>query len=247
MAVGVLLLFGNFLFLGEFTLTDLWPLLLVLLGAQILIRGDILPSVASRTFGITRGSVEAAMLEIHAGEIDVHLRCLDQKHNERLIAGQYASNSRPDLTVEGVYAHLKLDRARTSWLSFADWDMAISAELPWQVLATSHLGQIDLDLSEAIVQGALISTGFGDIHLTVPRESFEPVFIRSTLGHIHIHTPPGSQARIITHPGRFSRVQASETRYEMAEQNVYSARDAAPDSNAVEIHIRGQFGDVYLS
>ena len=74
--VGVVLLLDNFLLLGDFNPTLLWPLLLVIAGAQILLQGDILPVRQAKTFGITRGSVEAGTLDISAGEIDVNVRAL---------------------------------------------------------------------------------------------------------------------------------------------------------------------------
>ena len=71
---------GNFLLLEEFNMLDLWPLLLVIPGVQVLLRGDLVPDDAARPFGITRGSVESATLHINAGEIDVEIGGLPGMH-----------------------------------------------------------------------------------------------------------------------------------------------------------------------
>ncbi|MCL4255000.1 MAG: hypothetical protein KJ043_14645, partial [Anaerolineae bacterium] len=113
--VGVILLLSNFGLLGDFNVVALLPLLLVIAGAQILLRGDFIPNADTRDFGITRGSVESATLEISSGTIDVDILALQREG--RLIAGQFAVNSRPMLDVRDTYAHLKLFRSKTPWWS----------------------------------------------------------------------------------------------------------------------------------
>ena len=130
-ALGIILLLDNFLLLSGFNAAALWPLVLVVLGAVILLRGDFVPSDEARSFGITRGSVESAALEISAGAIDVQGYALQRE--SRLIAGQFAANSRPSLDVQGTHANLRMDRAATPWLSFADWKVGLARDLPWSL------------------------------------------------------------------------------------------------------------------
>jgi hypothetical protein len=242
--VGLVLLLDNFLLLGDFELVNLWPLLLVVAGAQILLRGDLVPSWESRTFGITRGSVESATLEVSAGEIDVEARALQREG--RLIAGQFASQSRPALNVTGTHAHVKMERAATPWLSFADWQIGLARDLPWQVLVSTYLGQVNLDLSNLVVQDAVVATGIGDIRLVCPFETFGPVHLRSALGNIHVVTPPGHRVRIHFEESRLFHIRADENRYEPYE-GAYISRDARDDAPLVEIHVAGTFGDAYLA
>lgn len=245
--IGGLLLLGNFFLLGALDIFDLWPLLLVLIGAWILLRGDVVPSSDFRTFGITRGSIESATLEVNSGEIDVQIRGLQSRNAERLIAGQYAQGARPALETTDVHAHLKLERHRTPWLSFADWEMGLSLDLPWQIVFSSHLGQITADLSQVIMQNALISTGIGDIHLTTPPEAFESLYVRSILGNITLITPPEYHVRITVEGGRFFGIHVDEERYHSTEDGVYLARNADDNLPLVDIVIAGTFGDAYLT
>jgi hypothetical protein len=244
-AVGVVLLLNNFLLLGDFNATALWPLLLVVLGAIILLRGDFAPNSEGRTFGITRGSVEEGTLEISSGEIDVAIRALQQEG--RLIAGQFATNTRPALRVNETHTTLKMDRASTPWLSFADWEMGLARDLPWQILVSTHFGQVNLDLSNLIVQEAIVGTGFGDIRLVIPGEALGSVQIRSTLGNIHLITPVGYRALIHVKTGRLFKVQADPHRYEETEPGIFAAYDAHEAAPLVEIHVSGTFGDAYLT
>jgi LiaI-LiaF-like transmembrane region len=231
-AVGILLLLSNFLLLGDFDLVSLWPLALVLVGAAILLRGDLLPNADARTFGITRGSVESATLEISAGEVDVQIRGLQQEG--RLIAGQYAFSSRPGMRVNDTHAYLKMERAATPWLSFADWQMGIAHDLPWQLLISSYLGQVNLDL-------------LGLIRLVCPVEALAPLDLRSTLGNVHIVTPMGYRTQIAVQGGRLFRVHVDTYRYEEVETNVFISREADEGAALVEVTVSGTFGDVYLT
>ena len=242
---GVALLLNNFLLLSGFNLTALWPLLLVVAGAQILLRGDLIPRGEGRAFGITRGSVESASLEVSAGEIDVNARPLQREG--RLIAGQFAADSRPDLQVTDTHAVLKMDRAATPWLSFADWELGLSPDLPWQIYVTSHLGQLRLDLSGLIVAEGVIASGIGDIRLVCPRETMGPIRLQSALGNIHISTPDGANSRITTRKSRLFSVQADETRYDEVEPGVFVSRDSDEGAPQIEVTVSGTFGDAYLT
>lgn len=245
--LGVLLLLSNFFLLGEFDLLDLSPILLVIIGAVILLRGDILPSDDFRTFGITRGSIESATLEINSGEIDVSIRALQTRNTERLIAGQYANQARPNLDVQDVHAYLMMERSQTPWLSFADWEMGVSQDLPWQVVISSYLGQVNADFSHVIMQNALISTGLGDIHFVAPSEAFETIYLRSLMGNIIIHTPENYNVRLMIEGGRFFGLNVDENQYEEIETGIFVNRHSNDELPLVDIVISGTFGDAYLS
>jgi hypothetical protein len=244
-AVGVALLLNNFLLLSGFNLTALWPLLLVIAGAQILLRGDLVPSAEARSFGITRGSVESATLEISAGEIDVQARALQREG--RLIAGQFAADSRPELEINETHTTLRMHRAATPWLSFADWELGLALDLPWQLLISTNLGQVQLNLEGLIIQDAVIATGLGDIRLVCPQEAFGPLYLRSALGDIHVTTLPGQAARLTVRGGSMFRVHVNEQRYRQVEPGVYLALDAQANKSALDVQISGTFGDAYLS
>lgn len=245
LVAGLVFLLDNFLLLGDFNAVALLPLLLVVIGAQILLRGDIVPGTDTRTFGITRGSVESGTLEISSGEVDVEVRALQR--DGRLIAGQYAAQSRPYLNVQNNYAHLKMDRAATPWLTFADWQVGLARDLPWQLLVSTHLGQVNLDLSGVILQDAVVATGFGHIRLICPTEALGPLYLRSTLGNIYVVTPPGYRTQVVVRGSRLFPVRVDDRRYERVQPGVYLARDATEDAPLVEIIVSGTFGDAYLA
>jgi hypothetical protein len=151
------------------------------------------------------------------------------------------------MAVGETQAHIKMDRAATPWLSFADWEMGLARDLPWQIFVSTHLGQVNLDLSGLIVENVVAATGIGDIRLTCPAEALGPLRLHSALGHIQITTPPGYRAQISVHGGRMFGIHADAHRYEELEPNTFVTRDANETTPLVEISVSGTFGDLYLA
>lgn len=244
-ALGVVLLLNNFLLISGFNVSTLLPLIFVIIGAIILLRGDIFAGGAGKNFGITRGSVESAALEISAGAIDVQVYGLQREG--RLIAGQYAPDARPALSVEGANARLKMDRAATPFFSFTPWTVALARDLPWKLYTTAHLGQVNADLTGLIVDGGVIATGFGDIHLVTPTEVLAPIYVRSALGNIRVIVPPGQNVRIVCRESRLFSVNVDETRYTSPEPGVFLARDPSANHPEATLFVSGLFGDAYFA
>lgn len=243
--VGGLLLLANFFLLGNFQLTQLWPLLLVLVGAQILLRGDAKLSEDTRTFGITRGSLESATLEINSGEVDVRIRALPPQSAERLIAGQYAPQARPALHAEDTHAHLTFQRGATPWFAQTDWELGLSGELPWQILLGSSLGAATIDLRQVITHEARISTGFGDIHCVAPAEAFQPLHLISTLGNITLEVPDDVAVIVHIQASRFSNIHVNNERF--IEEETLTYHTTSLDGSApIQIFIKTGFGNIHL-
>ncbi|NLX09683.1 MAG: DUF4097 domain-containing protein [Chloroflexi bacterium] len=246
--VGVVLLLDSFLLIN-LKLSVLWPLVIVLVGVQLLLRGDVGLSWQAQTFGITRGSVQSASLEVESGEVDVQVRAL--RKPGRLIAGQYTSRSRPALSVRNNHAALKLRRGQTWWPSLADWDLGLALDLPWGVLISSFLGQLDVDLRGLQVERAYLSSGLGSVTLACPDYVPGPIFARSTFGDVRLSLPPDSRAAIRIKAGPFGRVRADQARYVEVEPGLYRTieSDETPDQETIDLDITAStvFGSIYLS
>jgi hypothetical protein len=248
---GVALLLDNFLLI-DLDLTPYWPVVLVLFGLGILVRGDIAPSWGAHTFGITRGSVESAAIEIESGEIDVQLQAL--RKSGRLIAGQYTARSRPSLAVRNNRARLTLHRGQTWWLSLADWDVGLAHDLPWEVLMSSHLGRLDADLRGIQIERAYVASGLGDVSIACPARCRGELVARSNLGDVRVSIPPHSTAVVHVQTGPFGRVRADAERCVEIAPGVYTIGDhAEQDADEIQTHAdltitaATVFGTVHLS
>jgi hypothetical protein len=249
MIVGVVLLLSNFLLL-DVDVTPYWPVLLVLLGVQLLLRGDIALSWQAHSFGITRGSVQSASLEIESGELDVQVRAL--RKPGRLIAGQYTARSRPGLNVRNNHATLRMQRGQTWWLSLADWDVGLAQDLPWGLLVSSYLGRLEIDLRGLRIDRVYAASGIGSVNLACPQQAAGVLFARSTFGDVRLSIPEGSQAVIRTAARPLGRVRVDPSRFRLVEPGVYATvlpDDSDADSAAVDLNVTAStvFGSIYIN
>ncbi len=246
---GGMLLLHELLLLEDINLLTLLPLLLVVLGVLLLVRGDLVPSQQARAFRITRGNVEHATLAVNSGEIDVRLYPLPEEAKEYLVAGQYAPQARPQLVAEGTQAYLTFDRAQTRWLHWADWEIGLAQALPWELFLSASLGQIEADCTGLIVSGARLRSGFGDLRFTCPLELLgdEPIDLYAALGSVQVLVPQGYNVQVTLHSTRFFKAHVNTTRFVQVDEQTYAPRDANPNNPPVAVSVRGAFGDAYLA
>ncbi len=247
-AGSVVLLLNNFLLI-DIDIAPYWPAALVLLGLQLLVRGDIAPTWQAHTFGITRGSVQSAAIEIESGEIDVQLQAL--RKPGRLIAGQYTARSRPGLVVRNNRAMLSMQRGQTWWLSLADWDVGLAHDLPWEILMSSHLGRLDADLRGLAIARAYISSGLGHVTVACPEQCDQEISARSTLGDVRLSIPPRSRAIIKVNAGPFARVRYDRERFAEIEPGLLVTahnQDDSSEQRQPDLHIiaSSAFGTIQI-
>jgi hypothetical protein len=244
---GLILLLKNF-FLIDVSVAPYWPVILVALGIQLLLYGDIVPSWQAHTFGITRGSVESASVEIESGDLDVQLRAL--RKSGRLIAGQYTARSRPGLTVRHNHASLRMQRGQSWWLSLAHWDVGLANDLPWGVLISSYLGHLEADLHGLSIERAYVSSGIGNVSVACPHHAAGTVFARSTFGDVQLTIPDDSRVQITVKTGPFGRVRVDESRFKQVEPGIYVNHDAeteAAENPGLNVVASTVFGSIYIS
>lgn len=242
--VGALLLLHNYLLL-EFNVLDLWPVLLILLGLQVVLRGDIGLSWASQPFGITRGSVEAGTLQVSSGELDIQLSALQQPG--RLIAGQYTARSRPALETAGNRAILTMQRGNTWQLSLAGWEIELARDLPWSLSLSSFLGHVHADLRDLIISDVQIATGITNIHVIAPNSSAGPMTLQSTFGNIYLSLPPEIDAKLTVQASRLFQVRIQASRWQSTGPDQYATAHEDETSDTLEITVSGTFGDLILT
>lgn len=246
---GGALLLNGLLLLGDINLLTLLPLLLVVVGVLLLVRGDLVPSQQARAFRITRGSIEHATLAVNAAEIDLRLYPLPEEAQEYLVAGQYAPQARPQLSADGTHAHLTFDRAQTRWIHWADWEIGLAQGLPWELFMSASLGQIEADCTGLILSGARLRSGFGDVRFNCPIELLgsTPIDLYAALGSVQVLVPHGYNVQVTIHSTRFFKAYIDTARFVKVDENTYTPHDANPDNPPVTVSVRGAFGDAYLA
>ncbi len=241
---GILLLLHNYL-LFDFDILQFWPLLLVALGIQVLLRGDLGISWASQSFGITRGSVESGTLRANSGELDLSLNALQREG--RLIAGQYTARSRPQLVADGNRAILTMLRGKTWSLSMADWQIGLATDLPWKLLISAYLGEIEADMRGLIIEQAHFATGIGDLRIVVPDSPAGHIIVRSTLGDIYLTVPDNMEASLTVNGSPFFGKPTESNRWRRVSDNQYVTQGYEEVIEPLELTVYGTFGDLILS
>ncbi len=242
--IGIVLLLHNYLLL-DFDVWRLWPLLLIVLGLYIVLRGDLgLRTV--QNFRISRGSVEAGTLRASSGDVDIHLNALEGQEG-RLIAGQYTALSRPELTTQGNRAIITMQRGRTWLLSLADWQIGLATDLPWEIVLSTFLGEINGDLRSLIIDRACIATGLGDIRLIAPDRPAGPLVIRSTLGNIHLTVPANMEASLTIEAGPLFSINLEDRRWRSAGSRRYVTAGYTGAIEPLDITVGGTFGGLTLT
>ncbi|PJF42909.1 MAG: hypothetical protein CUN55_09445 [Phototrophicales bacterium] len=240
---GALLLLDNFLLI-EIDIQTIYPIVLIWIGLQLLWRGDIAPSWQAQTFGVTRGNVTEGQLEISSGEIDVKIR--PSRNPERLIEGQYTARSRPSLKVRNRRAVLKMQRGTTWLFSLADWQIELARDLTWTLLASTHLGQLDIDMRGLQVERAYVASGIGDIRLICSDCRAGEVVARSNLGDVRLAIPDGIPAIIRVEAGPLCRIIRHSKRYLEQPDLAIVTQEYDPDSPAITVKVSATFGNIHL-
>jgi hypothetical protein len=245
---GILLLLNNFLLLKSEALTRFAPVLLVLVGLQLLLRGDLGLTWQSYTFGITRGNVQTASLEAVSGELDIKVRAL--RREGRLIAGQYTGRSRPTLALRGEHAHITMQRGQTWPFSLADWEVGLARDLPWTLLVSTHLGEIDVDLRGLYIDEAHVAAGLGDVRVTLsdvmPEGDSYGVRVCATMGNITLVVPQQVEAVIVVRSKVTGHLNIDETRFLMIEPGIYATLGYQRSATPAAVELSTTFGTVRL-
>ncbi|HRE49081.1 MAG TPA: DUF5668 domain-containing protein [Aggregatilineales bacterium] len=244
-ALGVVLLLGNFRLIDAGTILRFSPALLIVAGLQLLLRGDVGLTWQMQTFGITRGTVRTASLEASAGELDVKIRAL--RREGRLIAGQYTARSRPELETRGDHARLFMRRGAAWAFSLADWEVGLAKDLPWTLLISTHLGELDIDLANVRVNQADFATGFGDIRLILGDGIAGGVRASSTFGHITIVVPNEVEAVIRVADRPLARLQVDESRFLMVQPGLYATLGYREAEGLIYCEVGSTFGVVRVN
>lgn len=241
--IGILLLLDNFLLIS-LNVLEFWPLVLIFIGLQLLWRGDLAPSWQAESFGITRGSVIAGALEVSSGEVDVRLRATQRP--DRLITGQYTARSRPMLNVRNNRASLTMRRGNTWLFSLADWEVDLAPNLPWALLISTHLGQLDVDLRGLNIDRAYIASGIGNIRLICPDQVEGPILARSTFGDVRLALPEKVPAIIRIKAGPLCRVIRHSRRFLEQPDRIMVTDTYSPETPALDITVTSTFGNIHL-
>lgn len=224
--IGAALLLGNFGYLSGLRWTDvlqLWPILLVLAGVDVMLRSRsflaaaiveiaiIVVTVAYLASGITIGPVAASYDTVvpRAGATSATLT-VNYGAGALTLSGGGADlvsvrSTRQDVTrtvdQTGASAVVVLSSSSEAILGYAGrdrtWDITLPADVRTSMTLNLGAGDFDIDLSNIKVARATINAGASDLTVRLPRPSGDvPMTISTGMSSIQIDVPAGVAYRI---------------------------------------------------
>jgi hypothetical protein len=144
-----------------------------------------------------------------------------------------------------------MGRGRTWLLSLADWEIGLARDLPWELLLSAHLGDLDVDLRGLSVARAFLATGIGDVRIVASEVVSGEVYGGSTLGNVTLIVPPEVTALVHVEPGAIARLQVDETRFLLVESGVYGTlgydQKLAEGVQPFRVRLASTFGNIRLA
>ncbi|MEK6206659.1 MAG: hypothetical protein AABM32_03370 [Chloroflexota bacterium] len=239
-ALGIVFLLANAGFVGEGALrrlVDLWPVALVLIGLDILVRDRstavaiivevavIAASVAYAVAGPATGLVPVGTNTTSVGRFDATSLALTVNYG----AGQLTmhsgtpallsvSSSREDVRVQDVRqsdaaASVTISPSNDGFFFGTDrvWDVVIPSDIPVRLTASVGAGEFRFGLRDVKLAGATINGGASDLTISLPKPTGDvPVTISAGASSITLEIPPGVDYRVRT-TGGLNSVNGVET------------------------------------
>jgi hypothetical protein len=230
-ALGVVFLLANAGYVGEGALrrlVELWPIALVLIGLDILVRDRstavalvvevavIAASVVYAVAGPATGLVPLGTHSTSVGRLDATSLALTVNYGagrltmhsgtSELVA---VSSSREDVRVEdvrhsGSSAVVTISPTSDQFPINTDrtWDVVIPSDIPVALTANVGAGEFRFGLRDVKLDSARISGGASDLVITLPKPSGDvPVTISAGASSITLEIPPGVDYRVRTTGG----------------------------------------------
>lgn len=238
-ALGVLFLLGNTGYLNASfwrQLFQLWPLLLVLIGVDLLLRArsqavalvtNLAIVAVALAYVITSPAVASpatAQTSLPRGNATELAMTVSYGAGELLLAGGASDlvsvgSSRDDVRVQafdrvGGSARISIspDPTPISFVGGGRWDVRVPSDIPVALTLNLGAGDFRVDLRDVRLTRATISNGASDLRLSAPVAKGDvPIVISTGASSVTIEMPKGVEYRVRTTGGMNSVSGVEET------------------------------------
>jgi hypothetical protein len=247
-AVGALFLMGNFgwLTFDPWKLWRLWPLIIIVIGLDLLLVTVWPRGHGSESLSIDRDSLSEAQVSVEfgAGVLDVEAGNTPGK----LLEGEFT---------EDVEYQLRDRRLRVysrpyfwdwwGWRGERRWNARLTRDIPLELRFQVGACRTDLDLSDLRVTDFALECGAADMRVRFPREAGTTrASVKAGAASVKLSVPEGVAARItaIVAIGSFN---VDTHRFPPAGSGRYASPDYDAAVNKLDLHIEGGVGEVRVS
>ncbi len=242
--LGVLLLLGN---LGVIRfdfwqfISTWWPLILIIVGLDVLIGSLRTRNVKPQTFALELGTAERADVEIHYGAGEL---VIGKAASGKIVDGTYTGEVRYDAKPDGR-VWLKLEPWNW-WMWGASrhhWTIGLTDAVPLKLSLDGGAANANVDLSDLRLSHLTLKTGASSTTIQLPRAAGQTdVRVNAGAASVKLIVPSGVGARIRSNMAIGSN-DIDQQRFPRSGGDYVSA-DYATAANKVDIRFEGGVGSL---
>jgi len=249
--VGVLLLFQNLGIINVNIWAVLWPLLIILLGIQILVGIFFRGSTAEKKeLSIPLSGSNDAVITFEHGAGQINLNGGVQPGT--LLSGEFFGGVRESLNQSGTTTHLVLkvpDDVFFFWpmgsINSRTWNVKVSPEIPLDLHLKTGASESKLDLTDLLIRNLRIDTGASSTQINAPSHAgYTRMDLHSGAASIIVTIPQGVAAKIDS-KGGLSSNNIDRTRFPQ-NGNLYESPDYSTSTNRIDIKVETGIGSVEI-
>jgi len=251
--VGILVLLGNFNIIHVNVWELLWPLLLIWVGVQFLLRPrwqSVSPTGEHVTLPIK--GIEAADIQIDHGAGQLHLH--GNTAPDELMDGSFGTGLVYDLTTSGVRARLKMRPpvddpfSRVGWESAKGrgWSFGLNNAIPLTLDLRTGASEAELDLETLDLKLLTLRTGASETRVTLPANAgFTRVKVETGMAAVRLAVPERVGARIRA-TGGLAEIKVDQTRFPRS-AGVYQSDNYDTADNKLDIELTVGLGSAHIN
>jgi hypothetical protein len=247
-AAGVLFLLSNLNVLpfNPWELWKLWPLILVVIGLDILFSAALGRGQAGgESLAIERNGLPEAevVFEFGAGEIAVRAGAGENK----LLDGQFTDDVEYQLRDRRLKIYSRPDWwGWWGWRGGHRWEARLTREIPLKLRFQVGACQSDLDLSELKVTDLALETGASDTRIHMPRAAgLTRASVKAGAASVRINVPEGVAARVKATVA-IGSFHVDERRFPRSGGG-YASPDYDTAANKLDLTVEGGIGEIRVS
>jgi hypothetical protein len=228
-----------------------WPVLVILAGVWILLRGWLGAGdtmVRSRREPLNGATMAAFTLKHGAGRLVVS----GASQQDELFAGDFAGGIDARVRRSGDRADVQLAVPSSGWMNLPwtggtgfQWDLRLSDQVQLTLGLETGAGETVLNLSELQVRDLKIQTGASSTEVALPQSAGETrVKVEAGAASVKLSVPPRVAARIHSSSGLVD-LDIDQTRFPRG-GSTYESADYEAAENRVEIDIEAGVGAIQI-
>lgn len=242
--LGVLLLLGNLGYIQfdfwQF-ISTWWPLMLIVLGLDVLIGSLRTRNVGPRTFALELGAAAQAGVAIHYGAGEL---IIGKAAAGKIVDGTYEGEVRYDVKPDGG-VWLKLEPV--NWWMWGTrgyrWNIGLTDAVPLKLSLDGGAANANVDLGDLRLSDLTLKTGASSTTIHLPRAAGQTnVRVNAGAASVKLVVPPGVGARIRSSMA-IGTNDIDQRRFPRSGGD-YVSPDFATAANKIDIQFEGGVGSL---